>query len=64
MNGQAGPKNVKDVSRDLFVKIRSATALPNLGNTRDEFAWQFLVPALGSTPGVYEELREDVFGAG
>ena len=62
VNGHAGPNNVKDVSRELFAKIRDATGLPNLGNSRDEFASQFLVPALGGTPCVYEELQEDVFG--
>ena len=62
VNGQAGPANVKDVSRALFAKIRDATGLRNLGNTREEFALQHLVPALCETPGVYGELREDVFG--
>ena len=62
VNGQAGPLNVKDVSRKLFAKIRDATKLLNLGNTREEFASQHLVPALRETPGVYGELREDVFG--
>ena len=50
MNGQAGPVNVKDVSRKLFAKIRDATRLPNLGNTREEFASQHLVPALREPP--------------
>ena len=62
VNAQAGPVNVKDVSRNLFAKIRDATRLPNLGNTREEFALQHLVSALRETPGVYEELREDVLG--
>ena len=59
---QEGPANVKDVSQELFAKIRDATGLPNLGNKREEFASQFLVPALRATSCVYEELREDVFG--
>ena len=62
VNAPTGPKNVKDVSRELFAKIRNATGLPNLGNSREEFASQFLVPALVRTPCVYEELHEDVFG--
>ena len=62
VNGQAGPVNVKDVSQKLFLKIRDATRLPNLGNSRKEFASQHLVPALRKTPSVCEELREDVFG--
>ena len=60
--GQPGAKNIKDVSRDLFAAIRSDTGLPNLGNNREEFASQFLIPALGKTLVVYQELREDVFG--
>ena len=61
---QSGPENIKDISRDLFKAIRSDAGLSNLGNNRDEFALQFLVPALGKTPGVYQELQEDVFGSG
>ena len=45
VNGQPGPKNIKDVSRQLFDSIRHDTQLPNLGNDREEFASQFLVPA-------------------
>ena len=62
LNLQEGPANVKDVSQELFAKIRDATGLPNLGNKREEFATQFLVPALRATSCVYQELREDVFG--
>ena len=61
--GQLGPKNIKDVSRKLFEAIRRVTELPNLGSNREEFASQFLVPALAKTQVVYEELREDVFGS-
>ena len=64
VNGQAGPKNIKDVSRQAFDAIRQDTGLPNLGNDREEFASQFLVPALRKTHVTYEELREDVFGFG
>ena len=62
--GQTGPKNIKDVSRQLFAAIRDTTGLPNLGNNREQFASQFLLPALRQTRTVYEELREDVFGSG
>ena len=62
VNGQPGPTNIKDVSRQLFTEIRNATGLANLGNNREQFAAQFLLPALRSTHMVYEELREDVFG--
>ena len=64
VNGQPGPKNIKDISRQLFAVIRNTTGLPNLGNHREQFAAQFLLPALRSTHMVYEELREDVFGSG
>ena len=64
VSGQAGPNNIKDVSRDLFAMIRRVTELSNLGNSREEFVCEFLVPALGKTPGVYDKLREDVFGSG
>lgn len=63
MNSQAGPANVKDVSRNLLSSVRKITRLPNLGNSRDEFALQFLVPALRETQSVLRELREDVFGS-
>ena len=64
VNGQPGPKNIKDVSRELFDAIRRDTGLSNLGNDREEFASQFLVPALRKTHMAYEELREDLFGSG
>ena len=64
VNGQPGPTNIKDVSRQLFTEIRNATGLANLGNNREQFAAQFLLPALRETHMVYEELREDVFGSG
>jgi len=62
LNSQTGPANVKDVSRQLFDTIRKVTKLPNLGNNRQEFALEFLVPALRETEVVFNELREDVFG--
>lgn len=58
---QSGPVNLKDISRDLFNRIRTITRLPTLGNNREEFALQYLVPALRKTRVVYEELKEDVF---
>lgn len=64
VRGQRGPQNIKDVSRELLQVIRKATELPNLGNNREEFALQFLVPALQKTRQIFEELREDVFGGG
>ena len=62
ISGQHGPRNVKEFSRSIFDDIRRIARLPNLGNSREEFALQFLVPALRKTDGVYDELRGDVFG--
>ena len=62
LDKQSGPPNIKEVSRQLFEAIRKSTRLSNLGRSRQEFAFQFLVPALRKTPIVYRELREDVFG--
>ncbi|MCY4005953.1 MAG: AAA family ATPase [Rhodobacteraceae bacterium] len=60
---QEGPDNVKDVSQNLLAFIRKETQLPGLGNNREEFALQYLVPALQATNEVYNELREDIFGS-
>lgn len=60
---QDGPSNAKDISRELFDLIRKTTRFPNLGNSREEFALQFLVPALRNTGEVFDELREDIFGS-
>ncbi len=62
VESQSGPANMKDASRCLFETIRQKTKILNLGNTREEFAFQFLVPALRETQAVFDELREDVFG--
>ena len=62
IDGQRGRKNSKDVAQRLLDTIRNETGLANLGNTREQFASQFLLPALRRTSSVYEELREDVFG--
>ena len=64
LDEQPGPKNIKDVSRKLFKAISEETGLSNLGSNREQFASQFLVPALDKTPIVYQELLEDVFGSG
>ena len=49
VNGQLGPKNIKDISQQLLTTIRSTTGLSNLGNNREQFVTQFLLPALRST---------------
>ena len=56
-----GNSNSKHVSRQLFQSIKKHTRLPNLGNKREEFALQYLIPALRNTPSVYQELLEDIF---
>jgi len=62
MSSQSKPSNVKDVSREIFNKIRRISGVPNLGNSREEFALQFLVPALRRTEEVFDEIRQDVLG--
>ena len=62
LHKQSGPPNIKDLSQRLLGIVRSLTGLPNLGNSRAEFALQYLVPALRETQTVYQQLREDVFG--
>lgn len=59
---QPGPANVKNVTRQLLESIRTITRLRNLGNSREAFALEFLVPALRETQIVFNELREDIFG--
>ncbi|MCY4150033.1 MAG: AAA family ATPase [Gammaproteobacteria bacterium] len=61
LKNQAGPENIKDVSRGLFEEIRKITRLSNLGSNRSQFAFEYLVPALRNTPDVFNELRQDVF---
>ena len=53
--------DVKAHIRTMFELIRTETNLPNLGNTRKEFALHHLAPALRETPRIFNELREDVF---
>ena len=53
--------DVKKVSRDLFEIIKKSTRISYLGNSREEFALDHLVPALKKTPSVYQELHDDIF---
>ena len=52
----------KTINQQLLAYIRTTTQIPNLGNDRSQFALEHLVPALRSTPTVFEELKSDVFG--
>ena len=52
----------KTINQQLLAYIRATTQIPNLGNDRSQFALEYLVPALISTPTIFEELRSDVFG--
>ena len=61
MDGAARPEDVKSISRDLFQYIKSVTRIPNLGNRREEFALQHLVPALLETPCPFQELSDAIF---
>ena len=53
--------DLKKVSRQIFEIIKKSTRIPYLGNTREEFALEHLVPALKKTESVYQELRDDIF---
>ena len=53
--------DVKKISQELFQYIKRETRLDYLGNTRKEFALEYLIPALMDTPCIYEELVGVVF---
>ena len=53
--------DVKKVSRELFEIIKKSTRISHLGNSREEFALDHLVPALKETPSVYQELHAEIF---
>lgn len=63
VENQSGPSNIKDLSQRILHAIREITEIQYLGKGRKGFAKSFLVPALGNTQSVLEELREDVFGS-
>ena len=52
----------KTITQELLQHIRTTTKIDNIGNNRREFALEYLVPALKSTPAVFEELEHDIFG--
>ena len=58
---EASGDNVKAISRELFIHIKQTTRRGDLGNTREEFAKQHLVPALKATSHVLQQLGEDIF---
>ena len=53
--------DTKSFTQNLFRFIRRTSQIANMGNTRDEFALEHLVPALRATPAVFSELEEVVF---
>ena len=53
--------DVKSITRKLFEFIRTRTHLGNLGNDREEFALEYLVPALKETQEVFENIESDIF---
>ena len=53
--------DVKSVTQELFQFLRSTTRLPDLGNSRREFALHHLVPALIATRSVRDELIGVIF---
>ena len=58
--GEVATVDMKKITRDLFECIKKSTGLSNLGNSRDEFAVEYLTSALKQTT-VYQELRKEVF---
>ncbi len=54
-------EDVKSITRKLFEFIRKTTSRGDLGNTRNEFAVEYLVPALKETPDVFEDIQADIF---
>lgn len=61
LTDQASGDNVKAISRELFDHIKRTTRQGDLGNTREEFAKQHLIPALKGTSHVFQELQKDIF---
>ncbi len=61
LDNSSMPNDVKSVSRELFQYIRLETRIPDLGNKRDEFALEHLIPAVMETPSVFEELMDAIF---
>ena len=53
--------DLKAITQELLRHIRHQTRLPNLGNSRKEFALEHLIPALIETPNVFDELTEVIF---
>ena len=55
------PNDVKAITQELLQYIKQQTRLPNLGNKRQEFALEHLIPAVIETPSAYDELTEVIF---
>ena len=53
--------DVKAQTQTVLELIRQQAGIPNLGNSRQEFALAHLAPALKKTPEVFRELEQDVF---
>ena len=53
--------DVKAQTQAVLQLIRQQAGIPNLGNSRQEFALAHLAPALKKTPDVFQELERDVF---
>ena len=53
--------DVKAQTQAVLRLIRQQAGIPNLGNSRQEFALAHLAAALKKTPDVFQELEQDVF---
>lgn len=61
LQGNLENPDIKSVSGVLFNFIRKTAEHTTLGKTCQEFAKQYLVPALKETPDVLKELEGDIF---
>ena len=58
---RTGSQTAKKASKKMFEIIRKNIPELDIGNSKNNFALQHLVPALKETPKVFNELRMDIF---
>lgn len=62
-NSSSPADDLKPVSGQLYVECKNALELQGCGNTAIAFARDTLAPLIQPGMNVYEELRQDIFGA-
>lgn len=55
-------KTVKKATKALFAFIEKTTTIAYLGDSVDDFALEYLVPALVETSSILQQLDDDIFG--